>query len=1338
VCEAPLHRTKAKPSSLTQIHRILAQFAFVYELKNMAKFCSIFLAMDHLFCDCPDEGQDRLGKIVDLCGKNPEKVFNIINRVLSSCERCSDLYSRYWKPVDFEIRRKLEKLKNKKGGESWEILYDKSTLDAFIHDYDEIGASYGFEGMFLVVFGHNSPDLYQIDIDGNVGEREALFFINEKIPKNGRFVDAFKIYLGIPDSPVLPEYHSLVSELYHKFITFANGYHGCKKAGSGGDYRDALNSDESSEVICLIDESSSEHAGASGITDHDIGNEAVRSKKETVLKIVECVFLLFKKSNEAPDESANNEALLAILKDAVKFTAFHSLFWKNIRMVHKLGLIMGLCTYTVAHTISSAILFLFNIQDFHSLKDFANINGMLQSAFDLHAVLESLAGVEFFSSDLDSIPDEKLSYVLLIINSHLDKYIRIKNTEELKILKIGFCLITKKIVLSQLEMLRDTNRAVLGDDSPRWPDNIKGAHYLYYLEIFAGIALKTTMPTSKLERMLHNGIIMGEDVMALTEHIDIVMIARDLALIQKLGFSILKPVEKLLTRCILKCKGVLYLCTHIQEVSEIAYEYRSKYVRDSYYFHLERIFAKLGIYQSRADGRGKALAETRNNAQNASPAGENRDEAIRSRFRPVKVVLSPKNPARIRPLEMRPLGQLPSTEKKRPDAAPALAQLSILSNGSESGEKAEKKKTEYHKSVIVVDNAPPRNMNKAKMLEAPFLRGKLALKSKLAVEAAQDHITSFAHEFLQAIDAKTKLARERPITEMPSSFSSYALYYMFLKKVNRMEMYSNALANIPPEISECKCRIEFFTELTLQLVVHSPAVGRQDLVLLSPLPLNTHSIAKRTFCASSAEGARYGIVKSIKARSPLGNPGPMAYDVSVIVQNCNGIGINGCLYCYALGNLISIYREYVALEQVRVSEFLPLLLNEKKIGLHCTANALLMGRYRMGLNPVQEKAILKCVYSTNKFLLVQGPPGTGKTKTIVGLVIEMRLLHPKKRILISAPSNAAIDEIGMRLLDESFFKGAAIVRLGTTDNPRLKHLSIEHFEKISKMSKKAIIGESSIVLSTLNTSGSEYSNMTGYSYLIIDEACQATEITTLIPLKNSFEKVILVGDPRQLPPTVFSENYALETSLFERLSKNHEVLLLDTQYRMDPQISQISSDIFYRGMVKSASKLFLHEGTRHSFKPYYFVNMNGGEEQQDANKSHYNAFESGIALKIFWKIQRKYPSLVVGILSPYKAQVSLMRRGAGLLLQNQIETVDGFQGREADVIIVSTVRRERLGFLDDPRRINVAITRPKKCLILVGSSDCLYRSVYWREIIFRCPVNNVWDMGSFKEFLDQL
>ena len=439
------------------------------------------------------------------------------------------------------------------------------------------------------------------------------------------------------------------------------------------------------------------------------------------------------------------------------------------------------------------------------------------------------------------------------------------------------------------------------------------------------------------------------------------------------------------------------------------------------------------------------------------------------------------------------------------------------------------------------------------------------------------------------------------------------------------------------------------------------------------------------------------------------------------------------------------------------------------------------------LNKTQEEAVNR-VLRAKDVAIVHGPPGTGKTTTLVEAINEV--LRREPQVLVCAQSNMAVDWISEKLVD----RGIPVLRIGNPTRVNDKMLSFTYerrfeshpdyellwairkairdlrnssashkrrsdtwHQKMARLKERAteleirinaqLFGEARVIACTLVGSSNRLLDGQKFGTVFIDEAAQALEAASWIPIRRA-GRVILAGDHCQLPPTVKSIdalNAGLGKTLMERIvdNKPEVVTLLRMQYRMNEEIMRFSSDWFYGGLVESApevkfrsildldlpmtwvdtSQFDLSETPDISFKEEFV-----GEGFGRVNKAE--AELTLLALEQYFdrigKTRILNDRLDVGIISPYRAQVQYLRRQ---LKKREyfkpfrqlitVNTVDGFQGQERDMILVSLVRSNddgQIGFLRDLRRMNVAITRARMKLIILGDAQTMTRHPFYRKL----------------------
>lgn len=433
------------------------------------------------------------------------------------------------------------------------------------------------------------------------------------------------------------------------------------------------------------------------------------------------------------------------------------------------------------------------------------------------------------------------------------------------------------------------------------------------------------------------------------------------------------------------------------------------------------------------------------------------------------------------------------------------------------------------------------------------------------------------------------------------------------------------------------------------------------------------------------------------------------------------------------------------------------------------------------LNSTQETAVNK-VLCTRDVSIVHGPPGTGKTTTLVEAIYET--LHREPQVLVCAQSNTAVDWICEKLVDrgvpvlrignptrvndkmlsstyERRFEShpaypelwgirKSIREMGS----RMRRGSYSEREgmrnRMSRLRDRAteleiqinadLFDNAHVITSTLVSSNHRILNGHRFGTLFIDEAAQALEAACWIAIRKA-DRVVLAGDHCQLPPTIKCYEAArggLESTLMERVvaNKPSTVSLLKVQYRMHEEIMKFPSQWFYNGELEAAPEI-RYRGILDWDTPISWIDtseMDFKEEFVGETFGRINKAEADLLLqelKVY--INRIGGKRVLeeridfGIISPYKAQVQYLRnkiKASGSLKPYRslltVNTVDGFQGQERDVIFISLVRANeegQIGFLNDLRRMNVAITRARMKLVILGEVNTLKHHKFYHKLI---------------------
>ncbi|MDA0374911.1 MAG: IGHMBP2 family helicase [Planctomycetota bacterium] len=430
-----------------------------------------------------------------------------------------------------------------------------------------------------------------------------------------------------------------------------------------------------------------------------------------------------------------------------------------------------------------------------------------------------------------------------------------------------------------------------------------------------------------------------------------------------------------------------------------------------------------------------------------------------------------------------------------------------------------------------------------------------------------------------------------------------------------------------------------------------------------------------------------------------------------------------------------------------------------------------LAKTRVGehLDASQREAVAAAL-EADPLALIHGPPGTGKTTAVVEL-IRLAALRGE-RVLATAPSNVAVDNLAERLAAA----GVRIVRVGHPARllPQVRALSLDaqvaevedtrlvrdlrrdigvverrlarasgrderrdarqelrrlraEIRALDAANVALVLGRAEVVLTT--TTGAEDRHLRGAAFdlIVVDEAAQALEAATWIPLHKG-RRAVLAGDHRQLPPTIVSDAAArggLAKTLFEKLADAHGetiVRMLTVQYRMHATIMEWSSTAMYEGRLTAAASVAAHrladiEGAAEcedTVTPFLWIDTAGcGFEEtadvHDGSKS--NPDEARLVSRhVRALLDAGVEPNSIGVITPYNAQVQALRDTLADLPELEIGTVDGFQGREKEAIVLSLVRsndRGDVGFLAERRRMNVAVTRARRQVALIGDTATL-------------------------------
>jgi superfamily I DNA and/or RNA helicase len=437
------------------------------------------------------------------------------------------------------------------------------------------------------------------------------------------------------------------------------------------------------------------------------------------------------------------------------------------------------------------------------------------------------------------------------------------------------------------------------------------------------------------------------------------------------------------------------------------------------------------------------------------------------------------------------------------------------------------------------------------------------------------------------------------------------------------------------------------------------------------------------------------------------------------------------------------------------------------------------------LNPSQNQAVNQ-ILAAQDVAVIHGPPGTGKTTTLVQAI--KLLAEREKTVLVTAPSNTAVDLLSEKLAEQDL----RVVRIGNisrvdesilrhtleyqiSQHPESKNIKkvkvqaaecrrqanrlrskrgYEAYEERKRMEQEAaelsswansleqrlidmILDDAQVIACTLVGAAHPVLDQRKFRTAIVDEAAQALEPATWIPITKA-SKIVLTGDPFQLPPTVKSNEAAKKgfniTMIEKCLKRIQQVNLLNIQYRMNEVIMGFSNRQFYNNELMAAPGVKERRLDIEMNAPVIFIDTAGcgfDEKVHHAYQSKYNPEEFQVLREHLYLIadaflEKEPPS--IAIISPYREQAlhieeELKEDPNVSKLDLSINTIDGFQGQEKDLVFISLVRsntKGEIGFLTDYRRMNVAMTRARKQLIIVGDSATIGNNKFYSEFLDYC------------------
>jgi regulator of nonsense transcripts 1 len=408
--------------------------------------------------------------------------------------------------------------------------------------------------------------------------------------------------------------------------------------------------------------------------------------------------------------------------------------------------------------------------------------------------------------------------------------------------------------------------------------------------------------------------------------------------------------------------------------------------------------------------------------------------------------------------------------------------------------------------------------------------------------------------------------------------------------------------------------------------------------------------------------------------------------------------------------------------------------------------------------------------------LIQGPPGTGKTVTSATIIYHLAKINGGQ-VLVCAPSNVAVDQLCERI-HKTGLKTVRVTAksredvespvgfLSLHEQVRMNDSNVElvklnqlkselgelssqdekKFKQLTRSAEREILTNADVICCTCVGAGDPRLGRFKFRTVLIDESTQSAEPECMIPLVLGCKQVVLVGDHQQLGPVIMNKKAAkagLNQSLFERLViLGCAPIRLNVQYRMHPCLSEFPSNMFYEGSLQNGVTMQQRLRRDVDFpwpvvdSPMMFWSNLGNEEISASGTSYLNRTEASNVEKI---ITRFFKAGVqpqdIGIITPYEGQrsyvVSSMQTNGTFKKENykeiEVASVDAFQGREKDFIVLSCVRsndHQGIGFLSDPRRLNVALTRAKYGLVILGNPKVLSKHPLWHYLLLHFKEKN--------------
>lgn len=729
--------------------------------------------------------------------------------------------------------------------------------------------------------------------------------------------------------------------------------------------------------------------------------------------------------------------------------------------------------------------------------------------------------------------------------------------------------------------------------------------------------------------------------------------------------------------------------------------------------------------------------------------------------------------------------QSPAVKTQGPDSA--------SKKSSSSNDKKMNKSNVEKDGKNVIPKAPKATKREPEVPEAPLLiklpPGITQYQPSPTPPLLYPDLTTYYNEMCYNLFLEEKGSLANNNTSMLSS-EEFTLEWYAQQDIKHKQYKAEVL--LTPEI------LDRYMTRNMQAVKSTPFAQDQGIMLVldEKIPWYGRIAMVDTFSAEKPSSKK-GFKGKGKPRKPKAT-GPQICEMAIELYSWNKMPLPTTVDVRHLKLFpvsVPTSRVFFAMLKILNPKFIDLLLGQKQVRQLEFKNNLQLSTDSFNDS---QKVGLQSVLN-NSITVLQGPPGTGKTSTIYEIILQMLEKMHTSPILVVAASNIAIDNIAEKLLAKH---GKSILRITSLQKETeynkehpLASICLHHKvydglplhlqdslkalrrpnEKISKnqylklMSgiidfSNKVIGLSKVILTTTVTAGGlQLKALPRIPIVIMDEATQSSEPSTLIPLSmNGVEKFVFVGDHKQL--SSFSDIPNLSLSLFERILRNgtyKKAHMLDTQYRMHPAISEFPRHKFYNGLLKDGitPENRVKEGIPSN--PVTFWDTKGTKPEKIvrtrfksdggmtyANEGEILSVEKVLMTLIFDKGIKKSD---IGVITPYRGQRDLI---SNTLVKNDlinpdkdivhedvdrddfydaskpltihtvsdimIASIDAFQGREKDFMIMSCVRSNKdnkVGFLKDERRLNVALTRARYGLIIIGDASCLSNDPLWNEYI---------------------